>query len=134
MRVPAATDAAPRPRGHYSQAIVTEGRLLYTSGQEPIDPRTDRPVGGSMRQQTQRALQNLRAVVEAAGGQLSDAVKVTAYIADLAAFDEYDRAFAEFFDGDPPARTTIRCELPGFAVEIEAVVALGPSSPRGSGA
>lgn len=126
MRERTATAAAPTPRGHYSQAIVTEGRLLYTSGQEPIDPRTGRPVGGSMYEQTQRALQNLKAVVEAGGGRLSDAVKVTAYIDDLAAFEEYDRAFAEFFDGDPPARTTIRCDLPGFAVEIDAIVALDP--------
>jgi len=126
MREPAATAAAPTPRGHYSQAIITAGRLLYTSGQEPIDPDTGRPVGGSMYEQTQRALQNLKAVVEAGGGQLANAVKVTAYIADLAEFAEYDRAFAEFFDGDPPARTTIRCDLPGFAVEIDAVVALDP--------
>lgn len=131
MRVAVATTAAPTPRGHYSQAIVTEGRLLYTSGQEPIDPDTGRPVGGSMYEQTQRALQNLTAVVEAAGGRLSNAVKVTAYIDDLAAFGEYDRAFAEFFEGDPPARTTIRCDLPGFAVEIDAVVALDPASSSG---
>ena len=131
MRVAKATTEAPAPRGHYSQAIVTEGRLLYTSGQEPIDPGTGRPVGGSMYRQTQRALENLRAVVEAAGGRLSNAVKVTAYIDDLAAFKEYDRAFAEFFEGDPPARTTIRCDLPGFAVEIDAIVALEPGSSSG---
>lgn len=129
MRVASATAAAPAPRGHYSQSIVAEGRMLYTSGQEPIDPGTGRPVGGTMAEQTRRALQNLEAVVEAAGGRLSNAVKVTAYIADLDAFEEYDRAFAEFFDGDPPARTTIRCELPGFAVEIDAVVALDPGAP-----
>lgn len=130
MRKPSATTAAPTPRGHYSQSIIAAGRMLYTSGQEPIDPATGRPVGGSMAEQTRRALENLKAVVEAAGGRLSNAVKVTAYIADLDAFEEYDRAFAEFFAGDPPARTTIRCDLPGFAVEIDAVVALEPTDPE----
>lgn len=131
MRTPVATKQAPGVRGHYSQAIVAEGRFLYTSGQEPVDPATGKPVGGSMYEQTRRALQNLKTVVEAGGGSLSNAVKVTAYIADLAAFEEYDRAFAEFFDGHPPARTTIRCDLPGFAVEIDAVVALEPGDSRG---
>ena len=114
----------PEPRGCYSRAAITSGRLLFTSGQEPIDPATGKPVAGSMAEQTRQALENLRGVVEAAGGRLENAIKVTAYIRDLGEFGEFDRAYAAFFADSPPARTTIHCHLPGFAVELDAVVAL----------
>lgn len=114
----------PEPRGCYSRAVAASGTMLYVGGQEPVDPHTGKPVGGSMAAQTEQALRNLRSVAEAGGGRLENAVKVTAYISDLDLFAEYDRAYREFFGGSPPARTTIRCDLPGFDVEIDAIIAL----------
>jgi 2-iminobutanoate/2-iminopropanoate deaminase len=124
VRVAVENAATPKPRGCYSRAIIASGPTLYVGGQEPVDPETGHPVGGSMAAQTEQALRNLQAVVEAGGGRLANAVKVTAYISDLDRWDEFDQAYRKFFPGTPPARTTIRCDLPGFDVEVDAIVAL----------
>lgn len=124
MRRAVETDVSPVPRGPYSKAIVAGGRMLYVGGQEPFDPLTNQPVGGSISDQTVRTLLNLQAIIEAAGGRLENAVKVTVYLSDLSYFEEFNQAYSKFFPAPPPARTTIRCDLPGFDIEIDAIVAL----------
>ena len=119
------TDAAPAAIGAYSQAIRT-GDLLFCSGQIPLDPSSGELVKEDAAGQARRCLENLAAVCEAAGGSLANAVRVTVYLADINDFQRVDEVYAEFFEGDPPARVALQAgALPrGADVEIDAVVAL----------
>ncbi|MDI6824126.1 MAG: Rid family detoxifying hydrolase [Bacillota bacterium] len=119
------TNEAPVPVGPYSQAVVAADKV-FTAGQLGIDPATGKLVGEGVEEQTRQALQNLRAILAAAGTSLEKAVKVTVFLTDMGAFPLMNRVYAEFFPKDPPARTCIGvAALPmGAAVEIEAVAAL----------
>ncbi|MEW5933281.1 MAG: Rid family detoxifying hydrolase [Bacillota bacterium] len=119
------TNEAPVPVGPYSQAIVAADKV-FTAGQLGIDPATGKLVGEGVEEQTRQALQNLRAILAAAGTSLEKAVKVTVFLTDMGAFPLMNRVYAEFFPEDPPARTCIGvAALPmGAAVEIEVVAAL----------
>jgi 2-iminobutanoate/2-iminopropanoate deaminase len=117
---------APAPVGPYSQAIVAGG-FVFASGQIPLDPETGRVVEGSIEVQVQRVLENLRAVLEAAGASLGCVVRTTVYLADLGDFPRLNEVYARYFATDPrPARTTVQAaRLPlGCAVEIDAIAAL----------
>ena len=116
------TSQAPEAVGAYSQAISANG-LIFCSGQVAIDPDTGELVGGSVADQTSRALENLSIVLEAAGTALPHVLKVTAYLADMNDFPEFNEAYARYFSNDPPARATIGVSgLPkGALVEIECV-------------
>ena len=117
------TDDAPSPVGPYSQAVLHEG-LLYASGQIPLDPATGKVVEGDVEAQTRRVIANLRAVLEAGGSGLRQALKVTIYLTDLADFARVNALYAEAFDGNPaPARATVQvAALPlGVAVEMDAI-------------
>lgn len=118
-------DGAPAAIGPYSHAVRT-GELLFCSGQIPLDPSTGELVGKTPAEQAQRCLENLRAVCEAAGASLQQAVRLTVYMTDLAAFAEVNEVYGGFFDDEPPARVTVGvAQLPkGAQVEIDAVVAL----------
>jgi 2-iminobutanoate/2-iminopropanoate deaminase len=117
---------APQAIGPYSQA-VRSGNLLFISGQIPLDPATGEMVDGDIGVQTRRVLENLGAIVEAAGGSLRDVVKTTIYLTDLNDFLSVNAVYGEFFGQEPPARATVQVsKLPrGAAVEIEAVAVLG---------
>jgi len=118
--------AAPAAIGPYSHAVSAAG-LLFCSGQIPLDPESGEIVGETPAQQAERCLNNLRAVCEAAGADLTDAVRLTVYMTDLSAFAEVNEAYGAFFPGEsPPARVAIGvAALPrGAQVEIDAVVAL----------
>ena len=119
------TDAAPAAIGAYSQAIRT-GDLLFCSGQIPLDPSSGELVKEDPPGQARRCLENLSAVCAAAGGSLADAVRITVYLADINDFQRVDEVYAEFFEGDPPARVALQAgALPrGADVEIDAIVAL----------
>ncbi len=120
------TDAAPAAMGPYSQA-VRHGDVLYCSGQIPLDPASGEPVGGEIGDETRRCLRSLAAVCEAAGTELSRALRLTVYTTELERFAEINEAYAEFFAaGEPPARVTIGvAALPkGIRVEIDAIVAI----------
>ena len=119
------TDAAPAAIGAYSQAIRT-GDLLFCSGQIPLDPSSGELVKEDAPGQARRCLENLSAVCAAAGGSLADAVRITVYLADINDFQRVDEVYAEFFEGDAPARVALQAgALPrGADVEIDAVVAL----------
>ena len=118
------TDLAPKAIGPYSQAVIA-GNLLFTSGQLPIDPATGE-VSGDIAAQTRQVLENLKAIIEAAGGKLEDVIKATVFITDLAGFAAMNEVYAKYFSVKPPARSTI--EVSGLAkkalVEIEIVAAL----------
>ncbi len=119
------TDRAPAAVGPYSQA-VRAGGFLYCSGQIPIDPATGELIGGGVAAQTERCLENLRAVVESAGASLADVVKTTVFMIDLGGFQEMNAVYSRYFKGEFPARSTIEvAALPkAAAVEIEAVLLL----------
>lgn len=120
-----ATSSAPAAVGPYSQAIVSNG-LVFCSGQIPLDPATGELVGGTIADQTRRCMDNLAAVLEAAGTNLGNAVKVTAFLTDMADFAEFNDAYGEFFGDEPPARATFAvAALPkGAEVEVECVAHL----------
>ncbi len=117
-----ATDRAPKAIGPYAQAIVA-GELVFCSGQVALDPTTGELVGASIREQSKRVLDNLAAVLRAAGSDLGHVVKTTVYLTDLADFGEMNAAYGETFGGHTPARATIQVAgLPrGARVEIECV-------------
>ena len=124
MKRPVATDAAPAPGGAYSQAIVT-GSLVFLAGQGPFAPSGEK-VEGSFADEARQTFENLRAVAEAAGGSLADAVRVGVYLRDMENFAAMNEIYREFFPEPLPARTTIQSDLPGFEIEVDAVVALEP--------
>ena len=119
------TPDAPAAVGAYSQAIVANG-FVYCSGQVPLDPASGELVGGSIADQTRRSLENLSAVLRAAGAGLDDVVKVTAFLLDMGDFPEFNEAYGEFFGDEPPARATVAVAgLPkGAQVEIECIAAV----------
>ena len=117
-----ATPAAPAAIGPYAQA-VRAGGLVFVSGQIALDPATGALVAGGPGAQTGQVLENLQAVLEAAGSGLARVVKTTVYLTDLGAFGEVNEVYARFFPADPPARATVQvAALPrGAAVEIDAI-------------
>jgi len=122
-----ATAGAPGAIGPYSQAIRV-GDLLFCSGQIPLDPETGELVDGhDVRAQTRRVMQNLAAVLEAGGASFGSVAKTTIFLVDMADFAEVNAVYAEFFEGDPPARATVQvAALPkGARVEIEAIATVG---------
>lgn len=120
------TDKAPAAIGPYSQA-VRAGNTVYFSGQIPLDPATGELAQGNIDLQTRRVFDNLKAVAEAAGGALSDVVRVGIYVTDLANFAAVNAVMAEYFATPYPARSTIQVSaLPkGAEVEVDAVMVLG---------
>ena len=120
------TPAAPAAIGPYSQAIRA-GDFLFVSGQIPLDPATGAVVEGDVRAQARRVLENLRAIVTAAGGSLGLVVKTTVFLADMNDFPALNEEYGKFFAAPAPARVTVQVSrLPrDVRVEIDAVVHLG---------
>ncbi len=116
---------APAAIGPYVHAVSAAG-LLFCSGQIPLDPRTGDLVGSTPADQAGRCLENLAAVCAAAGTSLGEAVKVTIYLTDMAAFAAVNEVYGSFFEANPPARVAVGVAgLPrGAQVEMDAVVAL----------
>lgn len=113
----------PAPTGSYSQGIAAGG-FLFLSGQGPFDSDGNL-VDGSFEAQVRQVLANLAAVAAEAGRTLDDAVRVGVYLHDMDDFDEMDAVYREAFREPRPARTTIQTPLPGFCIEIDAVIHLG---------
>jgi 2-iminobutanoate/2-iminopropanoate deaminase len=116
------TDKAPQAIGPYSQAIVANG-FVFASGQIPLDPATGGIVAGGIEEQTRRVLQNLAAVLEAAGSSPAEAVKVTVFLQDMNDFSRMNAVYQDFFPAPYPARAAVQAaRLPrDVKVEIEAV-------------
>ena len=119
------TDRGPKPIGPYSQAVRSNG-FLFVSGQVALDPKSGEFVGTDIRQQTERTLQNLKAILEAAGVSLSHVVKTTVFLKDMNDFTAMNETYARYFTAAPPARSTVQAaRLPKDAlVEIDAIAAL----------
>ena len=122
---PISTLDAPQAIGTYSQA-VRAGDTVYLSGQIPLDPASGELVAGDMEAQVRRVFENLKAVAEAAGGDLSQVVKLTVYLTDLAHFALVNRVMAEYFTQPYPARAAVGvAALPrGAAVEMDGILEL----------
>ncbi|MDX2039742.1 MAG: RidA family protein [Acidobacteriota bacterium] len=116
------TDRAPQAIGPYSQAIKANG-FVFASGQIPLDPTTGQLIEGDVRAQTERVLNNVQAVLEAAGSSLSQVVKTTVFLADMNDFAAMNEVYAGFFGATRPARSTVQAaRLPrDVGVEIEVV-------------
>jgi len=119
------TENAPRPAGHYAQAIV-HNHTVYTSGQLAIDPKTGEKCLGSIEEETLRVLKNLSAILDAAGSDISKVIKTTVYIADASLWGQVNAAYGAFFGDHRPARAVVPTkDLPfGFRIEIEAIATL----------
>src|SRR5438128_3333950 len=136
-RVAVQSSQAPRAIGPYSQAIdVAAGSFVFVSGQIPLDPATGELVQGDMVAQTERVMQNLKAVLASAGASFDDVVKTNIYVADLNDFTQISEVYGRYFQKSPPARATVQmAALPqGARVEIECVAAIGGGARAASGA
>jgi 2-iminobutanoate/2-iminopropanoate deaminase len=118
------TDRGPKPIGPYSQAVKTNG-FLYLSGQVALDPKTNEMSTGDTRQQTERVLENIKGILEAAGSNLHHVVKTTVFLKDMNDFPAMNEVYARYFTAAPPARSTVQAaRLPKDAlVEIEVIAA-----------
>jgi len=118
------TGGAAAPGGAYSQGIRA-GDFVYVSGQGPIDPASGEVVGATIEEQTERTLENVKAILEAAGASMADAVKATVHLSDLALFDRYNEVYLRYFPDPKPVRTTVGSQLLGIMVEIDVVAYVG---------
>lgn len=118
---------APKPIGPYSQAVKVNG-TLYVSGQIPLNPQTGDLVLDSIENATHRVMQNIQALVEEAGMQMKDVVKMSIFIKDMGQFSQINNVYAQYFTGDFPARETVQvADLPmGVPIEISCI-AIEPS-------
>jgi 2-iminobutanoate/2-iminopropanoate deaminase len=116
------TPNAPKAIGPYSQAVVA-GNLVFCSGQIPLDPATGQMIDGDIRAQTRRVLDNLKAVLEAAGSGLDRVVRTTIFVMDMGDFAAVNEVYGGYFGATPPARATVQVAgLPrGARVEIDAI-------------
>jgi len=118
------TEKAPAPGGAYSQGLRA-GDFIFTSGTGPWDPQTRAVVGGTIEAQTERTLENLKAILEAGGAGLADVVKTTVHLSDLAQFAAFNAVYTRYFPDPRPVRTTVGSQLSGILVEIDAVAYVG---------
>jgi 2-iminobutanoate/2-iminopropanoate deaminase len=117
------TDKAPAPIGPYSQAILVDGKFLFTAGQGPMDPKTGKIVEGDIKAQTRQTLKNIEAILVAGGASLSSVIKTTVFLKDMNEFAAMNEVYAEFLGTAAPARSTVEAaRLPrDIHVEIEAI-------------
>jgi len=122
MKKTVMAEKGPRPAGPYSHAVVANG-FVFISGQGPVDPETN-TMPDAFADQVRQTLRNVQTILEAAGTSLDNVVKVNAYVTDLTRFQEFNEVYEEFFQQDPPARTTVGASLLGFLVEVDCVASL----------
>ncbi len=116
------SENAPKPVGPYNQAVLT-GNLVFTSGQIPLDPKTNKFVEGGIKEHSHQVMDNLKAVLAAADTDFSKVVKVTVFLDDMSNFKEFNEVYAEYFSSDQPARSIVQvAALPLDAtVEVEMI-------------
>jgi 2-iminobutanoate/2-iminopropanoate deaminase len=115
-------EKGPKPAGPYSHAVVANG-FVFISGQGPVDPETGN-MPDAFADQVRQTFSNVQTILEAAGTSLDHVVKVNAYVTDLTRFGEFNEVYGEFFQHDPPARTTVGSSLLGFLVEVDCVASI----------
>lgn len=120
------TENAPKPIGPYSQAVKV-GNLLFVAGQIPINPKTGEVVQGGIKEQTRQVLENIKAVVEAAGYTLDHVAMAFVFLSDMNLFPQFNEIYAEYFKEKPPARVTVQAaRLPrDVLIEIAVIAAKG---------
>ena len=125
MRDVVITDRGPKPIGPYSQGIKSGG-FIFLSGQVALDPKSGELTGGDIRQQTERTLNNIKAILEASGANLHHVVKTTVFLKDMNDFAAMNEVYGRYFTSAPPARSTVQvARLPKDAlVEIEVTAAV----------
>jgi 2-iminobutanoate/2-iminopropanoate deaminase len=112
---------APKPAGPYSQAIRAS-RFLFVSGQLAIDPKENRITSSNIKDQTNRVMANIKAILQPAGYSLTDIIQANVYLSSMALFKEFNAEYAKYFDKNPPARATVGAELlPNALVEISII-------------
>jgi 2-iminobutanoate/2-iminopropanoate deaminase len=124
MKQTVKTDNAPQAIGPYSQAIkIPCGKMIYCSGQIPLDPKTGQVVGNNGAEQCKQVMENIKGLLAAAGSNLSQVIKTTIFLTDLAEFATVNKVYGSYFPSDPPARSTVQvCRLPkDVRVEIEVI-------------
>lgn len=125
MRKTIMAEKGPAPAGPYSHAVVSGG-FVFISGQGPVDPEK----GGApdaFTEQVCQCFKNVETILEASGSGLDQVVKVNAYLTDLTRFSEFNEVYREFFQNDPPARTTVGADLLGILVEVDCIAAVRDS-------
>jgi len=120
------TDKAPKAIGPYSQAVVHDG-IAYLSGQIPLDPASGQIIDGDIAAQTERVLENIKAVLEGCGGSLGSVLKTTVFLRDMADFPKMNEVYGRYFGSALPARSTVQAaRLPrDVSVEIDCIAAVG---------
>lgn len=118
------TASAPAPAGPYSQGLRV-GDFVFIAGQGPTDPATGQRAGESIEEQTVRVLENIKAILEAAGASMADVVKSTVHLSDLANFGAFNQVYATYFPDPKPVRTTVGSALPNILVEIDVIAYVG---------
>ena len=122
MRKTVMADKGPAPAGPYSHAVVANG-FVFISGQGPVNPETG-AMPDAFADQVRQTFKNVQTILEAAGSSLDEVVKVNAYVTDLTRFAEFNDVYKEFFQDDPPARTTVGTALLGILVEVDCIAAI----------
>jgi 2-iminobutanoate/2-iminopropanoate deaminase len=112
------TDKAAIPGGPYSQAIIYNG-LIYLSGQGPIDPQTNQVVHGTIEQETELSMENIRIILEEAGSSLSNVLQITAYLVNMREYGRFNDVYKRYFPKEPPARTCIQAARLPFDIRVE---------------
>jgi 2-iminobutanoate/2-iminopropanoate deaminase len=125
MKETITTDRGPKPIGPYSQAVKANG-FLFLSGQVALDPKTGEMTGNDIRQQTERVLENVKGILEAAASNLHHVVKTTVFLKNMNDFPPMNEVYGRYFTAAPPARSTVQAaRLPKDAlVEIEVIAAV----------
>jgi len=126
MKTIVSTEQAPKAIGPYSQAVIANG-LIFLSGQIPLNPATNQLVEGDIAVQTERVIENLKAVLEAGGSSLANVVKTTVFLKDMGEFARMNEVYSRYFASEAPARSTVEAaRLPrDVRVEIDCIALIG---------
>jgi 2-iminobutanoate/2-iminopropanoate deaminase len=109
---------APAAQGPYSHAVKAGG-FIYVSGQACLDPKTNKFATGTVEEETRRTIENIQAILEAAGASLADVIKCSVFLSDIRDFAEMNAVYNEYFGAAKPARTTVQAILPGKSIKVE---------------
>lgn len=121
---PVHVENGPPPGGAYSP-VLRAGDFVFVAGQGPIEPGTGKVVGTTIEEQTERVLENIKLLLEAAGASMADVVKATVHLSDLNLFPRYNTVYARYFPDPKPVRTTVGSQLLDIMVEIDVIAYVG---------
>jgi 2-iminobutanoate/2-iminopropanoate deaminase len=121
---PVHVENGPPPGGAYSP-VLRAGDFVFVAGQGPLEPGTGKIVGTTIEEQTERVLENIKLLLEAAGANMADVVKATVHLSDLSLFPRYNAVYARYFPDPKPVRTTVGSQLLDIMVEIDVIAYVG---------